>query len=247
MTDVDDLWVATRAGSPDARKALTVHYLPIVYQFAGSIHRRILGYIEEPDLVQWGSIGLIEAIDTFDPERSAQFEPYASHKVRYEMMNGIRSLDAVPKGVRRRATGVIRAQEQLAQELGRWPTTEEVAARVPAGSIEIHHRVTQFDRPVVEHNRLNHDGSTLAVSAVHEVRDPRSPDASTVSKSRVDDIAAAVNIAVEAMPERQRRAFEMYYVGHQRYVDIGRELGVSTSTVNALIRRALTEIGAKLK
>jgi hypothetical protein len=95
---------------------------------------RMTGPVDREDVLSWGIIGLLDAIETYDPERRTKFESYAVSKIRWAILDELRRADSLTRRVRRRANVVELATSELAQRLGRAPTEKEVARKLASGS-----------------------------------------------------------------------------------------------------------------
>jgi RNA polymerase sigma factor for flagellar operon FliA len=130
--DKQEIMSALKAPVPgiagaEERDQLILEHLPQVRWIARRIHQSIQGRVDEDDLISAGTIGLIAAIDRFDPARQLQLKTYAEHKIRGAMMDHLRSLDVLSREDRRRTKEAGAAREGLEQVLQRAATHEEVA------------------------------------------------------------------------------------------------------------------------
>ena len=124
---------ATRpTGSDRAREQLVVAYSPLVKYVAGRMSSGLPAHVEEADLISYGLIGLINAIERFDLEREIKFETYAITRIKGAIIDELRALDWVPRSVRARAREIERVHGKLEHRLHRTPTDEEMAARAGA-------------------------------------------------------------------------------------------------------------------
>ena len=135
-----ELWAELRAGGPGAamiRERLILGQLPLVRYMAGRMASTLPPFVEMEDLASYGTFGLIDAIDRFDPERGIRFETFAAPRIRGAMLDEIRHLDWAPKSVRYAAREVARARERLTGELDRQPTAAEVAEHLGVGVVDV--------------------------------------------------------------------------------------------------------------
>src|SRR5690348_2153170 len=115
--------------STDAeRERLILEHLPQVRLIARRIHDRLPENVSLDDLISTGVVGLIAAVDHFDPAHGVQLKTYAEHKIRGAILDGLREMDWAPKNKRRRAKQIEAAVASLEQRLGRAPAEEEIAA-----------------------------------------------------------------------------------------------------------------------
>ena len=113
-----------------ARERLVVAYSPLVKFIAGRMASGLPSHVEEADLISYGLLGLIGAIERFDLDREIKFETFAVARVKGAIIDELRSLDWVPRSVRARARDVEKAHAKLEAELQRAPTDEEMAAKL---------------------------------------------------------------------------------------------------------------------
>jgi RNA polymerase sigma factor FliA len=126
---------ATERERKGLRDRLVVNYAPLVKHVAGRVLGRMTGPVDREDVLSWGIVGLLDAIETYDPGRRSKFESYAISKIRWSILDELRRVDPLSRRVRRRAREVELAKGELAQRLGRTPT-EEVARQLGVGIAE---------------------------------------------------------------------------------------------------------------
>ena len=125
------LWQEYRATRDRAlRDRLILTYAPLVKFVAGRLGSNLPSHVDEQDLVSYGLLGLIGAIERFDPDREIKFETFAMARIRGAIIDELRSLDWVPRSVRTRARQIERAIAGLEKELMRAPTDEEIAKKL---------------------------------------------------------------------------------------------------------------------
>src|SRR6266511_3068488 len=122
-TELKDLWSRyKKKGDEKARERLVLAYSPLVKFVAGRMSSGLPAHIEEADLISYGLLGLIGAIERFEPEREIKFETFAVARIKGSIIDELRSLDWVPRSVRARARDIERAHAELGAELQRAPT-----------------------------------------------------------------------------------------------------------------------------
>ena len=126
--ELKDLWRRYKTdGSDKAREQLVVAYSPLVKYVAGRMSSGLPAHVEEADLISYGLIGLINAIERFDLEREIKFETYAITRIKGAIIDELRALDWVPRSVRARAREIEKVHAKLEHRLHRTPTDEEMA------------------------------------------------------------------------------------------------------------------------
>src|SRR5436190_21233857 len=129
--ELRDLWRRYKGDASDrAREQLVVAYSPLVKYVAGRMSSGLPAHVEEADLISYGLIGLINAIERFDPDREIKFETYAITRIKGAIIDELRALDWVPRSVRSRARDIERAIGELERKLHRAPTDEEIAEKL---------------------------------------------------------------------------------------------------------------------
>src|SRR5438874_745807 len=129
--ELKDLWRRYKgSGDQAARERLVVAYSPLVKYVAGRMASGLPAHVEEADLISYGLVGLISAIERFELEREIKFETYAITRIKGAIIDELRSLDWVPRSVRARAREIERANSKLEHNLQRAPTDEEMAAEL---------------------------------------------------------------------------------------------------------------------
>ena len=127
-TETLSLWLEYRDTREKAlRDQLILRYAPLVKYVAGRLGSGLPAHVDDGDLVSYGLLGLISAIDRFDPDRDIKFETYAIARIRGAIIDELRTLDWVPRSVRSRARQIERAIGELEAKLGRAPTDEEIS------------------------------------------------------------------------------------------------------------------------
>ena len=126
--ELRELWRRYKTdGDGRARERLVVAYSPLVKYVAGRTAAGLPPHVEEADLISYGLVGLISAIERFDLSREIKFETYAIMRIKGAIIDELRSMDWVPRSVRARAREVERANAKLEHRLQRAPTDEEIA------------------------------------------------------------------------------------------------------------------------
>lgn len=232
-TSVEELWDRyRREPGQDLRNRLVLQYSPLVKYVAGRLRTRLPGSVDYNDLVSDGIIGLMEAIDRFDPDRGLTFQTFAVPRIRGAMVDALRALDWVPRSVRDRIRQVEQAQQTLEARLGRIPEDPEIAAELGitvAALRELYARASFTRIGSLEDLDLADDLSTTGTHAIED-----------------DEAKAALLRVVRELPERDRVIIALYYFEGFTLAEIGRVLGVSESRVSQLHTRATMVLRTKL-
>src|SRR5919205_563882 len=127
-SDLERRWLEfRRTRDPRLREELILQYAPLVKYVLGRTAVSLPGTLTSDDILSYGTIGLIQAVDRFDPTQGVKFETYAIRRIRGAILDAIRSLHPISRDANRRAREVEHAYDSLTQRLGRLPTEEEVS------------------------------------------------------------------------------------------------------------------------
>jgi len=231
-----------KRADPDAKRLLVEQHLDLV----SAVARRYRGLgLPEEDLAQEGAIGLLEAIERFEPSNGARFTTYAYWRIRQAVTHALTDharLLRLPKDVIERRRAIAEATSAILQS-GATPTAEELARRTGLKveavleALEAPTSVASLDAPLLE-------GTPLEAA----IPDPAvvDPEAALIRKNETRLVSAALS----HLPARERAVIEAHY-GFGRepetLADVSHELGVSDTRVRALERRALSELATELE
>jgi RNA polymerase sigma factor FliA len=232
-SSVEELWAAYRADpSLELRNRLVLQYSPLVKYVAGRLRARLPESVEYADLVSDGILGLMEAIDRFDPGRGLAFQTFAVPRIRGAMVDALRGLDWVPRSVRDKVRKVEEAQQSLEARLGRIPDDPEIAAEMGitvSALRDLYAKVAFTSVTTVEDLELADD---LSAAATQEIED--------------DQAKAALLKVVRELPERDQVIIALYYFEGFTLAEIGQVLGVTESRVSQLHSRATLVLRSRL-
>jgi RNA polymerase sigma factor for flagellar operon FliA len=143
--ELRELWRRYKEqGDGTARERLVVAYSPMVKFVAGRLGAGLPSHVEDADLISYGLVGLIGAIERFEPERGIKFETFAMTRIRGSIIDELRSLDWVPRSVRSRAREIETAQAKLEHVLQRAPTEEELADKLGMTESELQNALLEI-------------------------------------------------------------------------------------------------------
>jgi len=246
--ELKDLWRRYKATADErARERLVVAYSPLVKYVAGRMISGLPAHVEEADLISYGLVGLISAIERFEPEREIKFETYAIPRVKGSIIDELRSMDWVPRSVRARAREIERANAKLEHRLQRAPTDEEMAAELEIPVEEFQDSLVQISTSTVaalDELWAVSDSSGDQVSLLDTLQDPQAPDpAKLMDTSELKDRVAD---AIARLPEREKLVIALYYYENLTLREIGEVLGVTESRVSQLHTKAVLRLRSRL-
>ena len=243
---IDGLWAEyKKTGNRALRDQLIVHYAPVVKYVAGRVSVGLPRHVDEADLASYGIIGLIDAIERFEPQRNIKFETYAIPRIKGAIIDELRSIDWVPRSVRAKARAVEQSYSKLEATLHRTPTDAEVAADLEMTDAEFQTALRKI--------------SFVGVVALDEVfRGGDRSDRSTLGETLPDSTAGPMDTfevketkealiqAVSQMAEREKTVLTLYYYEGLTLAEIGDILGVTESRVCQIHTKAVLQLRAKL-
>jgi RNA polymerase sigma factor for flagellar operon FliA len=246
--ELKDLWRRYKsAGDRAARERLVVAYAPLVKYVAGRMASGLPAHVDEADLVSYGLVGLISAIERFELEREIKFETYAITRIKGAIIDELRSLDWVPRSVRARARAIERANAKLEHKLQRSPTDEEVAEELQITVQEFHDSLLQISNSTIaalDELWTVSDSSGDQVSLLDTIEDRNAPDPSmVVDQTELKDRVAD---AIARLPEREKLVIALYYYENLTLREIGEVLGVTESRVSQLHTKAVLRLRSRL-
>jgi RNA polymerase sigma factor for flagellar operon FliA len=231
----------------EGSRALVVAYSPLVKYVGGRMASGLPAHVEEADLNSYGLVGLISAIQRFEPERDIKFETYAITRIKGAIIDELRSLDWVPRSVRARAREIERTNSKLEHRLQRAPTDEEMAAELQMTVDDFQDALLQISNSSVaalDELWTVSDASGDQVSLLDTLQDPDALDPAQVIDAT--DLKDRVSDAIARLPEREKLVVALYYYENLTLREIGEVLGVTESRVSQLHTKAVLRLRGRL-
>ena len=247
--ELKDLWRRYKeSGDPRARERLVLAYAPLVKYVAGRMSSGLPAHVEEADLISYGLLGLISAIERFEPEREIRFETFAITRIKGSIIDELRSLDWVPRSVRAKAREIERANAKLEHQLHRAPTDSEMAEALESTVEEFQESLMKISNSsVVALDELwtVSDSSGDQVSLLDTIQDPTAVD--PAQEMDLTDMKDRLADAIARLPEREKLVVALYYYENLTLREIGEVLGVTESRVSQLHTKAVLRLKSRLQ
>jgi RNA polymerase sigma factor for flagellar operon FliA len=238
------LWVRLRQGDRGARDELVVRYAPLVKYVIGRMAIVLPRAMDSDDVLSAGTIGLLHAIDRFDPDQGVRFETYALQRIRGAIIDAVRSLSPVSRGASRRARQVEDATSALTQRLGRTPTRAELAAELGVDQAELERMLMEARIVVtIDAGVGDDDGDAHALRDLLVDPDQASLDELVERNEVVGRLCAATG----ELPLRHRLVLNLYYLEELTLKEISRVIEVSESRVSQIHTAAVQKLRALLR
>ena len=242
------LWVEFRKSRDKRlRDRLILNYAPLVKYVAGRLGSGLPAHVDEGDLVSYGLLGLIGAIERYDPDRDVKFETYAIARIKGSIIDELRAMDWVPRSVRARARDIERAVAELEARLGRAPTDEEISEKLGVTQEELDDSLSEISRSSIaaldELWTISSSGGDT-VALIDTIEDTQGPEPQSALAQT--ELKEAIGEAIARLPEREKLVVTLYYYEELTLREIGEVLGVTESRVSQLHTKAILRLKARL-
>lgn len=229
---------------PVERERLLQENLAEVRYIARRIHDRLPPHVPFDDLMHAGILGLIDAIDKFDPRRNVQLKSYARFRIRGAILDSLRQMDWSPRALRRQARRVEDAQRELSATLGRAPNDTEIAAHLGMPLTEYQHLLGEL---------RGLDLGSLYVAGNEE--NAESPHPSLTAKEEEDPFAQCLRSemrgmlaeAIEELEDKERHVLGLYYLEELTMKEVGLILDIGESRVSQIHTAAILRLRSRLR
>ena len=245
--EIRSLWRRFReTGDPALRERLVLSYSPLVKYVVGRMMSNLPGHIEQSDLISYGLMGLLGAIDRFELDRGVRFESYAMTRIKGAVIDELRTLDWAPRSLRLRARQIEQAGAQLERRLHRAPTDHEMAAALGMKVDDLRDDLARIASSTILALddawglQGSTDGTTLGDTISDDGADPAEIHASA-------EVRAALADAIARLPEKEKLVIALYYYDNLTLKQIGDILGVTESRVSQLRAKAVLALRGRLR
>jgi RNA polymerase sigma factor FliA len=225
------------------REALVLQHLPQVRMIARHIHDRLPDSVCLDDLISTGVIGLLAAVDNFDPSYNVQLNTYAERRIRGAIMDSLRELDWAPRETRKRSKMIESAIHRAKQRLGREPSEEEIA--IELGVAPDQYRQWLSDAQGVDLQRLEASGGEGQPDLLKFISgDDEDLPSRQFERAELERILI---LAIERMPKIERTVLHLYYFEELTLREIASVVGMHLSRVAQLRVQAVLRLRSHLE
>jgi RNA polymerase sigma factor for flagellar operon FliA len=227
------------------RERVIREFAPVIRAMAHRLAFRLPAHLDAEDLVSVGVIGLMDAMNKYDPTREAKFKTYAEFRIRGAMLDEIRSMDWIPRSVHERIGLLQKTRQDLMKKHGRPPTDEEVAAALGMSIGELDDFISRSQGAVLlsiqDLNAQEVDGHRVLRMLI----DTQHPD--PLSTVVAENVRQVLGEAIEQLPEKERMVLTLYYYEELTMKEIGSVLKVTESRVCQIHAKAILRLKTKLQ
>jgi RNA polymerase sigma factor for flagellar operon FliA len=238
------LWQAFSAGDLAAREELLAEHISLVHHVSRQIHRRVSGDVELDELVSAGTMGLIEALDRFEPMRGLAFSTFAVPRVRGAILDELRRIDHVPSSMRRRTRTLSTTRESLRHELGREASAEEVAEALGLdlpGLWKLEAEAEGTMRVAIDDS-----GSDENDEAPHAMALSAEDHTSVEDRITLDQETSILRETILRLSTQERTVLTLYYFEELKLHEIAAVLDVTESRVSQIRQKAIVKLRGEL-
>jgi RNA polymerase sigma factor for flagellar operon FliA len=231
---------------PNVKDEIIIEYAPLIKYIAQKIAARLPSNIELDDLISCGVIGLMDAIEKFDPTRDNKFKTYAEFRIRGSILDELRAQDWVPRSVREKAKLVERTYARLEGNLGRPATDEEMSKELNMSQNEFYDLLNKAKSisllNIDDSATFNRGDKRLMANLMENSRSSNPFNAVSFKNSR-----DKIKEGIKSLAEKQRLVLSLYYYEDLNLKEIGQVLDVTESRVSQLHTQAIMKLRIKLK
>ncbi len=217
---------------------------PLVKYVVGRLAIGLPAILDYEDILSYGTIGLIEAMDRYDDSKGVKFETYAISRIRGAIIDALRSLDRLPRSVRQKAKRLEQVTVELTRSLGREPNEEELANAMEMTLPQYHKTLVDSSWVTVSLDGLLSRDDDGEGSSAELPADPDEEDFTERMEKR--QTLEALTTAVKSLPEREWLIVSLYYKDEMTMKEIAQILEISESRVCQLHGRALSRLKTRM-
>lgn len=242
-SDTEQLWKEYHAKmTPKLREQLVLKYAPLVKKTVGRMGLRPDGPIEWEDLINYGIIGLIDAIERFDPDRGASFATFATVRIRGAVLDALRQFDPLGRLARRRVKAAKEAIHQLTVELGRLPTDSEVASKIGLTEHQYKQVLQDASFTILSLEQPFQTGEDQTSKLAEIIEDPDAVN--SLESIEEAELRERLMDAITTLPQREQVLLSLYYYEDLTMREVATAMGISQTRVCQLHARAILTLRA---
>jgi RNA polymerase sigma factor FliA len=225
------------------RDRVVLEHLPLVRAIAVRVHENLPVHVDLDDLIHAGVLGLFDAATKYNPDKKVAFSSYAKHRIKGSILDSLRQLDWASRDLRRRHKQLEAVTRDLASELQRMPTEQEIATRLGVD-------VERWRQMMIDMRSV---GLISASTRANEQDDLPAPDFPSTPETQPDNMCAKEQLrsmlgqAMGTLPERYQTVVALYYKNEMTMKEIGGVLGINESRVSQIHKSALEKMATALQ
>lgn len=239
--DAQSTWKAFAKGDITARDLLITENLSLVHHVARQLERKLSNELDHDELVSAGTLGLMAAMSSFDPERGLAFSTFAVPRIRGAILDELRRQDHVPRSVRRKTRDIGAARAALGAKLCREPEDAEVAAALGVDVQTLWKWQSDIEgairMPIDRSINDNGEAYSPAIDGLHT-----DPDEGVDERIGREQEVLLLREAIMRLKEQERTVLALYYFEELKLHEIAGILGLTESRVSQIRSKALSRL-----
>ena len=238
--ELTELWgkYLSDKSNKNYRDTLIVQYIYLIRYVVGRVKVTLPQTISIEDIAGYGVEGLINAIERYSPQKNTRFETYALIRIRGAILDKIRAQDFLPRSVRKKIKDIKNAQEQLKQELGRMPTTGEVAEFLNMDPDKITQLLSEDTVITSIYDKKGATEDSVEIIDTIEDTNKLTPH----EHAEENNVKQQLEKALMRLPERERIIMVLYYQENMTLKEIGETINMSESRVCQLHAQGIMKL-----
>lgn len=239
--EIEQYWKSYKStGDMSARDVLIIHYSELVKFIAGRLYIKYNKNVEYDDIMSCGIIGLIDAIEKFDLGKNIKFETYAGIRIRGAIIDELRSLDWVPRSIRKKYNDVEKAVSRLQSIHANGYTDEQLAQELGIQADELPdllRDINVYGLVSLEEKFENQIG--------FDIKSEES-DSSPEKIMEANEMTDIIRNLIDRLPENEKMVISLYYYDELTYKEIAKIMGLSESRISQLHTKIITNLNIKI-
>jgi RNA polymerase sigma factor for flagellar operon FliA len=248
MSGLDNLWREYKeTNSKIAKDKLLVEYAHLVKYITNRLAINLPKSVDRNDLTSAGVLGLIKAVETFEPDRGFKFETYAGHKIRGAILDELRALDWVPRSVRQKSRELQKVFAKLENELGRAPYDDEVCESMNITIQEYEEMLAEVTPTTIislEEAMPDRNSDSKELRIIDTIEDPGSEN--PLKELGFAEVKEILKDAIMNLPEKEKLVVALYHYEELTLKEIGVVLDITESRVSQIHSKAILKLRSKL-
>jgi len=229
----------------EEREALILLHLPQVRLVARRIHENLPDRVPMDDLISAGTIGLIAAVDNFDPTQNVKLKTYAEYRIRGAILDSLRELDWAPRQKRKMGRQIENAIAAAEQKFSRTPTEEEIAAQLSITLDEYHQRLVETEGLQLADLEASNQSEESGFSLLKYVSTPEEDSpARMLERSELERLVAT---AIDRIPKSERTVLSLYYHEELNLREIASVMDLHLSRISQLKTQAILRLRSSIE
>jgi RNA polymerase sigma factor for flagellar operon FliA len=248
MSSIENLWREYKeSGSKLSKDKLLLEYAHLVKYITNRLAINLPKSVDRNDLVSAGVLGLIKAVETFEPERGFKFETFAGHKIRGAILDELRALDWVPRSVRQKSRDLQRIFAKLENKLGRAPYDDEVCEEMNISIEEYEEMLSEVTPTTIislEEAMPDRESDSKELRIIDTIEDPGNEN--PLKEMGFAEVKGILKDAIANLPEKEKLVVALYHYEELTLKEIGVVLDITESRVSQIHSKAILKLRSKL-